>query len=85
MHILHVIDSFSPATGGPPEAVRQLIKATRATGTQVEVVCLDPPQAEFLGDLGCPVHALGQSYLGRYAFSPRLWRWLRQTPDALTA
>ncbi len=77
MHILHVIDSFSPATGGPPEAVRQLIKATRATGTQVEVVCLDPPQAEFLSDLDCPVHALGQSYLGRYAFSPRLWRWLK--------
>ncbi len=77
MHILHVIDSFSPATGGPPEAVRQLIKATRATGTQVEVVCLDSPHAEFLSDLGCPVHALDQSLLGRYAFSPRLWRWLR--------
>jgi glycosyltransferase involved in cell wall biosynthesis len=77
MHILHVIDSFSPATGGPPEAVRQLIKATRATGTEVEVVCLDSPQAEFLVDLDCPVHALGQSFLGRYAFSPRLWRWLK--------
>jgi glycosyltransferase involved in cell wall biosynthesis len=77
MQILYVIDSFSPATGGPPEAVRQLIKATRATGTQVEVVCLDHPEAEFLQDLGCPVHALDQSFLGRYAFSPRLWRWLR--------
>jgi glycosyltransferase involved in cell wall biosynthesis len=76
MQILYVIDSFSPATGGPPEAVRQLIKATRATGTQVEVVCLDHPEAKFLQDLGCPVHALGQSFLGRYAFSPRLWRWL---------
>ena len=77
MHILHVIDSFSPATGGPPEAVRQLIKATHASGTEVEVVCLDPPRAEFLRDLACPVHALDQSFLGRYAFSPRLWRWLR--------
>jgi len=77
MHILHVIDSFSPATGGPPEAVRQLIKATRATGTHVEVVCLDRPEAEFLLDIGCPVHALDQSFLGRYAFSPRLWCWLR--------
>jgi glycosyltransferase involved in cell wall biosynthesis len=77
MHLLYVIDSFSPATGGPPEAVRQLIKATRATGTQVEVVCLDHPEAEFLRDLGCPVHALDESFLGRYAFSPRLWRWLR--------
>jgi glycosyltransferase involved in cell wall biosynthesis len=77
MRILHVIDSFSPATGGPPEAVRQLVKASRAAGASVEVVCLDDPRAGFLGGLGCPVHALGQSYLGRYAFSPRLWRWLR--------
>jgi glycosyltransferase involved in cell wall biosynthesis len=77
MNILYVIDSFSPATGGPPEAVRQLIKSTRATGTQVEAVCLDHPDAEFLKDLDCPVHALDQSFLGRYAFSPRLWRWLR--------
>jgi glycosyltransferase involved in cell wall biosynthesis len=76
MHILHVIDSFSPAAGGPPEAVRQLIKATLTTGTHVEVVCLDSPQAKFLLDLDCPVHALDQSFLGRYAFSPRLWRWL---------
>jgi len=76
MRILHVIDSFSPATGGPPEAVRQLVKASRAAGTEVEAVCLDSPQAEFLGGLDCPVHALNESYLGRYAFSPRLWRWL---------
>jgi glycosyltransferase involved in cell wall biosynthesis len=76
MHILHIIDSFSPATGGPPEALRQLIKATRDAGTEVEAVCLDNPHAEFLSDIACPVHALDQSYLGRFAFSPRLWRWL---------
>ena len=77
MRILHVIDSFSPATGGPPEAVRQLVKASRAAGTDVEAVCLDSPRAEFLGGLDCPVHALNESYLGAYAFSPRLWRWLK--------
>ena len=76
MRILHVIDSFSPATGGPPEVVRQLVKASHATGTSVEVVCLDNPRAEFLRGLDCPVHALDESFLGRYAFSPRLWRWL---------
>jgi glycosyltransferase involved in cell wall biosynthesis len=77
MHILHMIDSFSPATGGPPEAVRQLIRATRDAGTEVEVVCLDNPHAEFLNDIACPVHALDQTFLGRFAFSPRLWQWLR--------
>lgn len=77
MRILHVIDSFSPATGGPPEAVRQLVKASRAAGASVEAVCLDSPRAEFLNGIDCPVHALGQSFLGKFAFSPRLWRWLR--------
>lgn len=78
MRLLHMIDSFSPAAGGPPEAVRQLIQATRAAGTDVEAVCLDPPDAEFLNGIACPVHALGESFLGRFAFSPRLWRWLRE-------
>lgn len=78
MHILHVIDSFSPATGGPPEAVRQLVKASRDAGESVEAVCLDSPTAEFLNGIDCPVHALGQSFLGRFAFSPRLWQWLHE-------
>jgi glycosyltransferase involved in cell wall biosynthesis len=78
MRLLHIIDSFSPATGGPPEALKQLIKATRASGTEIEAVCLDRPDAEFLKDIECPVHALDQSFLGRFAFSPKLWRWLRQ-------
>lgn len=78
MHLLHIIDSFSPLAGGPPEALRQLIKATRAGGTEIEVVCLEDPQTEYLKSIDCPVHALNESFLGRFAFSPRLWRWLRQ-------
>lgn len=81
MRILHLIDSFSPADGGPPEAVRQLVKASRAAGTEVEAVCLDSPRADFLSGLGCPVHALDESYLGRYAFSPRLLRWLQANAE----
>ena len=78
MQTLHIIDSLSPATGGPPEAVRQLAKAYREVGAGIEVVCLDNPGEPFLSGIPCPVHALGQSYLGRYGFSPRLWRWLRE-------
>lgn len=76
MRILHIIDTFSPATGGPPEAVRLLVKGYRTVGAHVEVICLDHPDEPFLRGIDCPVHALGQSYLGRYAFSPRLLRWL---------
>jgi glycosyltransferase involved in cell wall biosynthesis len=78
MRILHVIDTLSPASGGPPEAVRQLVLAyeREVARASIEVVCLDRPDAPFLSEMACPVHALGQSILGRFAFSPRLWRWL---------
>ena len=78
MNTLHVINSLSPATGGPPEAVRQLAKAYLGVGAGIEVVCLDSPNETFLAGFPCPVHALGQPYLGRYGFSLRLWRWLHE-------
>lgn len=77
VHILHVIGSLSPADGGPPEAVRQLARAYAQTGDSLEIVCLDPADALFLGSIGCPVHALGPAWLGRYRLSRRIVRWLR--------
>jgi len=77
LHILHVITSLSPAAGGPPEAVRQLVDAYIEVGDGIELVCLDKPGQSFLAGIACPVHALGQSFLGKYGFSPRLWRWLQ--------
>ncbi len=78
LKILHIIGSLSPAEGGPPEAVRQLVKAYIEVGAAIEVVCLDDPSAPFLADISRKVHALGERYLGRYCFSPRLWRWLHR-------
>jgi len=78
LHILHIISSLSPEAGGPPEAVRQLVRAYIQVGAGIEVVCLDEPGAPYLAGIPCPVHALGQSYVGRYALSPRLWRWLHR-------
>ncbi len=77
VHILHIIGSLSPADGGPPEVVRQLAKVYQETGDSLEVVCLDSPDAPFLRGIPCPVHAMGQRWLGRYALSLRLWKWLR--------
>jgi len=57
--------------------LRQLSVAYQLAGHSVEIACLDRPDAPFLKTMTCPVHALGQSYLGRYAFSPRLTDWLR--------
>jgi glycosyltransferase involved in cell wall biosynthesis len=78
MHLLHIIDSFSPTAGGPPEVVRQLAEACLEIGAGVEVACLDDPAEPFLKGIPCPVHALGKPFLGRYSFSPRMWRWLQQ-------
>jgi glycosyltransferase involved in cell wall biosynthesis len=56
--------------------VRQLVDACIEVGDGIEVVCLDKPGESFLTGIPCPVHALGPSFLGKYGFSPRLWRWL---------
>lgn len=76
MRFLHVIGSLSPADGGPPEAVRQLVRAYLEIGVDVELLSQDPPDASFLSDIPVEVHALGQRWLGRFGLSPRLWRWL---------
>jgi len=55
-----------------------MVTAYLAAGAGIEVVCLDAPSAPFLAGMPCPVHALNQSYLGRFALSPRLWNWLHQ-------
>lgn len=81
LKILHIIVSFSPDGGGPPEALRQLVKAYKKIGSQIEVVCLDKPDAPYLKDIQCTVHALGQCYLGKYGLSSRLLRWLRENAN----
>ena len=58
--------------------MRQLVRAYIDVGAGIEVVCLDHPETPFLAEVPCKVHALGQSYIGRYSLSPRLWRWLRE-------
>ena len=78
MRILHVIGSLSPADGGPPEAVRQLVRAYLQIGVHVELLCQDSPRAPFLSEIPVPVHALGQRWIGRFGLSPKLWRWLHR-------
>lgn len=54
-----------------------MVDAYIEVGDGIELVCLDKPGQSFLAGIACPVHALGQSFLGKYGFSPRLWRWLQ--------
>lgn len=78
MRILDVIGSLAPRDGGPPEVARQMALAFAQTGASLEILCTDRQDAPWLQGFPCPVHAMGQRWLGRYSLSPRLWYWLRR-------
>ena len=74
MRILHVISSLDPAFGGPTEVVRLLLNYGPENYTQ-EVVTLDDPGADFLREIGFPVHALGPN-TSVYGRNAKLIPWL---------
>lgn len=76
--ILDIISSLSPRDGGPPEVARQLAATFAQNNSRLEILCNDSPDADFLKGIPCPVHAMGQRWLGKYSLSPRMWRWLKQ-------
>lgn len=75
MKILHVIPSLAPASGGPAEALRQLAASYPEVGVEAEIVCLDAPEASWIGNFAAQVHALDWRG-GKYGRSPRLREWL---------
>ncbi|MBV8113880.1 MAG: glycosyltransferase [Silvibacterium sp.] len=77
MKLLHVISSLSPASGGPPEALRHLARAYGEAGVDVEIATQDDPGAPYLSSFSVPVHATG-SKPSVYAYSPALLTWLRE-------
>ena len=74
MRILHVVSSLDPATGGPAEIIRVLLKYGPPDASQ-EVATLDDPNAPFLREIDFPVHALGPGK-STYGRSDRLIPWL---------
>jgi len=66
---------MDPRHGGPSQGIRNSIPALQQMGIENEVVCLDDPQADFIGKDPFPIHALGQGK-GPWAYQPRLERWL---------
>ena len=77
MKILHLIHSANPVAGGPIEGIKQLVTAAANKPFEVELVCLDPPDAPWLATFPVKVHALGPCY-SSYAYCPRLVPWLRE-------
>ncbi|MGH9586434.1 MAG: glycosyltransferase [Acidobacteriaceae bacterium] len=75
MKLLHVIPSLAPASGGPAEALRQLVQNYPDIGVEAEIACLDAPHSDWLGSFSAPVHALDNSG-GKFGRSPQLREWL---------
>lgn len=77
MRILHIIRSTNPAGGGPIEGIKQLAAVKEALGHDVNVLCLDPPDAPWLAAMPMKTHAIGPSLLS-YGLNRRLVPWLTE-------
>lgn len=66
---------MDPATGGPCQGIRYTIPAMSTLGFSNEVVCLDDPEADFLGRDPFPIHALGRGF-SSLGYHPALLSWL---------
>lgn len=77
MRILRCIHSLDPAIGGPLESLKQSTLVLAQRGHQVEVACLDGPDAPGVKEFPCRVHALGPGRSG-YGYSSRFVPWVRE-------
>ncbi len=75
MKLLRIIPSMNPASGGPCQGIRNIIPALKKLGIQNEVVCLDPPDAEFVGKDSFTIHCLGPTKTP-WQYSNQLYPWL---------
>lgn len=75
MRILRSIHTLNPAVGGPIEYVVRSSQALIERGHEVEIICLDAPDAPWLERLPLKIHGLGPGSPG-YGYTSRLTRWL---------
>lgn len=77
MKLLRLISSLDPRGGGPIEGARKIDAVLAQRGVQVEVACLDTPDAgKYLHTYPSKVQALGPTLLG-YRYSSMLVPWLK--------
>ncbi len=75
MKVLRVITSMDSSKGGPCQGIRNSIPALREFDVETHVVCLDDPNADFLGNDDFTIFALGASS-GPWAKNTKLGNWL---------
>ena len=86
MKILIVIPTMHPASGGPPQGIRNFVPELNKLGIICEVLSYDNPEAEYLGKDNFKIHALGESK-SKWRYNKQLVSWLSeniQNYDCLT-
>ncbi len=77
MKLLHLTHSLNPAGGGTTTFVSQLVAQHIKNGDDVELACLDAPDAGWTVSSGATVHALGPGSPG-YGYCRHLLPFLRR-------
>lgn len=77
MKILHVIRSMDPTSGGPCQSIRNSNQAMLDLGVEADVVSLDNPSSDYLGNDDFTVFAMGPER-GPWFYSEKFIPWLEQ-------
>lgn len=75
MKVLRVISTMNPTSGGPCQGIRNSIPELEKLGVHNEVVCLDVPEADFIGLDNLTIHAIGEGK-GPWFYHKALLPWL---------
>ncbi|WP_336093995.1 glycosyltransferase [Leeuwenhoekiella sp. CH_XMU1409-2] len=76
MKILRVIVTMNPSYGGPCQGIRNSVPALRNLGIDTEVLSVDDPESDFLGNDDFLIHAVGPSRT-KYSFTFKQDLWLK--------
>jgi len=77
LKILRIIDSMSPAIGGPSEGIRNIIPEMAKHSITNEVVCFDGPLEPFIKESTFKIHALGKGY-SKWSYNKLFENWLEK-------
>lgn len=75
LRVLHIIASARKESGGPVEGLTQSVSHRQNLGQHIEVLTLDPYDAEFFKDFPCKVIGVGP-VPKKYGYTPKLKQWI---------
>jgi len=75
LRVLHIIASVRKESGGPVEGLTQSVIYRQSIGQYIEVLTLDPYNADFLNEFPCKVTGVGPTPK-KYGYTPKLKQWI---------